>query len=144
MNARFDLLLPLLVQVGLTFVLLYAMAFSRLGAVRTRQVKMADVALRQPNWPQRPTQIANAFQNQLETPILFYLLVLLLLVTNTSSAIFVTLAWVWVALRIVHALIHTSNNNVRQRFYVFAAGITVLLVMWALFAVRILSGPAAA
>lgn len=140
MNARFDILLPLLVQVGLTFVLLYMMAFARVGALQRRELKVSDIALRQPKWPQRPTQIANAFHNQLETPLLFYLLVVLLVVTSTSSAIFVTLAWVYVVLRLLHALIHVSNNNVQQRFYAFAAGTFVLLAMWVLFAVRLLSG----
>jgi hypothetical protein len=144
MNARFDILLPLLVQVGLTFVLMYAMAFARVGSLRRRELKVSDIALRQPKWPQRPTQIANAFHNQLETPLLFYVLVVLLIVTGTSNAVFVTLAWVWVALRVVHALIHVTGNDVQQRFYAFAAGTLVLLAMWVLFAVRILSGPAGA
>ncbi len=143
MNARFDILLPLLVEVGLTFVLMYAMAFARVGSLRRRELKVSDIALRQPAWPTRPTQIANAFQNQLETPILFYLLVVLLIVTSTGNAVFVTLAWIWVALRILHAVIHVTRNNVQQRFYAFAAGTLVLLAMWVLFAVRILGGGSA-
>lgn len=143
MNARIDLLLPVLVQVGLTFVLLYAMGFARVGAIRARKVRIADIALRQPAWPERATKLTNAFQNQLETPILFYLLVVLLIVTGTSNAGFVALAWIWVGLRIVHALIHVMNNNVTRRFYVFVAGTLVLLAMWVMFAARLLTGPVA-
>lgn len=144
MNARYDLILPLLVQVGLTFVLMYAMAFARVGAIRRREVKVKDIALRQQAWPTLPTKIANAFHNQLETPILFYLLVVLLIVTSTGNAIFVTLAWIYVALRLLHAGVHVFGNDVQQRFYAFAAGTLVLLAMWIMFAVRIVGGPVAA
>jgi hypothetical protein len=41
--------------------------------------------------------------------------------------------------RIVHAYIHTGYNDVEQRSYAMALGALVLVVMWIIFAVRILS-----
>jgi hypothetical protein len=38
----------------------------------------------------------------------------------------------------VHAYIHTTSNHVPTRFRVFAVGVFVLLLMWIIFAVRIL------
>ena len=137
---RLDLLLPLLVQVALTFVLLFAMAGARFGALSRREVKVGDIALGQRAWPTRPTQIANAYHNQLELPVLFYLLVVLVIVTNTSNSALVALAWVFVATRILHAFIHTTSNFVRYRFYAYLAGVFVLIAMWVLFAVRVLTG----
>ena len=43
------------------------------------------------------------------------------------------------ALRLVHAWIHVTHNNVIRRFYVYIAGAVVLMVMWAVFAVRIIA-----
>ena len=43
------ILLPLFVLVALTFVLLFWMGFSRIGALKAGQVKMGDVALGQTN-----------------------------------------------------------------------------------------------
>src|SRR3712207_7717639 len=55
---------------SLTFVLLFWMAHARLGAVRRREVAIADIALGQPGWPKRATLIANAYHNQLQLPVL--------------------------------------------------------------------------
>ncbi len=133
-----SLLLPVFVQVALTFALMMWMATHRVAAVKSGTVRPKDVALRQPNWPERTTQIANSFHNQLELPVLFYVLVALILVTNTNSTIFVLLAWLFVATRLVHAYIHTGSNRIDRRFYAMALGMAILVVMWVVFAGRIL------
>ena len=43
-------------------------------------------------------------------------------------------------LRVVHAAIHVSDNNVPRRGGVFISGAIVLMVMWAIFMIRILLG----
>ena len=133
-----SLLLPVFVQVALTFALMSWMASHRVTAIRAGTVRPKDIALRQPNWPQRATQIANAFHNQLELPMLFYVLVALILITRTLSDVFVWLAWAFVISRLVHAFIHTGSNRVDRRFYAMATGMTILVVMWAVFAARVL------
>ena len=67
-------LLPLFVQIVLTFVLLLWMAGLNAAAFRSGAVRWQDIALRQPNWPARNRQIQNAYHNQLELPVLFYVL----------------------------------------------------------------------
>ena len=134
------ILLPLFVQIALTFVLLFWMGALRVAAVRGRAVHPRDIALREPNWPPRILKIANAFHNQLETPVLFYLLSVLAIVTRHADLLFVVLAWVFVALRVIHALVHVTDNNVPRRGTVFIAGAIVLAMMWAIFVLRILLG----
>jgi hypothetical protein len=131
------ILLPLFVQVGLTFFLLFWMGTVRVGAIRQREVAMGDIALRQPAWPERPTRIANAFHNQLELPLLFYVLVILALFTRKADTFFVVLAWMFVTARLVHAAIHVSGNDVQRRFFAFLVGAIILLIMWIVFALRI-------
>jgi hypothetical protein len=130
-------LLPLFVQVGLTFFLLFWMGSVRVAAIRSREVGMRDIALRQPAWPERPTQIANAYHNQLELPLLFYVLVILALFTRKTDTLFVVLAWMFVASRLAHAAIHVTSNDVQRRFYAFLVGAIILLIMWIVFALRI-------
>ena len=132
-------LAPLFVQVALTFVLLIWMAHVRTSALRARQVHIRDIALRQPNWPVPVAQVSNAYHNQLELPILFYVLTILVIVTKKADLTFVVMAWLFVALRIVQALIHTTTNQVSRRGLAFAVGAVVLIVMWVIFAARILS-----
>ena len=134
------ILLPLFVQVGLTFVLLYWMGGLRVAAIRRGEVKMRDIALGQPGWPERPTKVANCYRNQFELPVLFYVLVVLAIFTRKADLVFVIMSWLFVLLRLVHAYIHVTSNHVGHRFYAFLAANIVLLLMWIIFAVRILAG----
>ena len=137
-----SLLLPVFVQVGLTFALMVWMAKERRQALLTGQVKPRDVSLRQPNWPLRATQIANCFHNQLELPMLFYVLVAFILITRTNDIIFVVLAWVFVIARLFHAYVHTGSNVVDTRAKAIAVAAIALIAMWVIFAVRILGAGA--
>ena len=134
------ILIPLFVQVALTFALGFWMASLRVATVRSGTVKRREVALREPNWPPHVTKIMNAYQNQLELPVLFYVLVCLLIPTRHADLMFVVLAWVYVLLRLVHAYVHVTGNEMARRGIVFLVGGVVLAAMWIIFAIRILSG----
>jgi hypothetical protein len=133
-----SVLLPVFVQVALTFALLLWTGGSRIGALRSKQAKVSDVALGEGNWPSRVMQVGNSFDNQLQLPVLFYVLVTLAWITRKADLLFVVLSWVFVISRLVHARIHTTTNDMQVRFYAFATGAFVLLIMWAIFALRIL------
>lgn len=131
-------LLPLFVQVALTFLLLIWLAVLRNDDLRSGRVNPASVALREPNWPPRTQQVANAFSNQFELPVLFYVLTVLQVVTRRADPVFVALAWIFVATRIVHAYIHVTSNVVLRRGAWYGAGALVLMLMWFIFSVRLL------
>jgi len=131
-------LLPVFVLVGLSFFLLLWMAFARGRAVKTRQTSIKDIALREPNWPVKVTQIGNCFSNQFEIPVLFYVLIAFALPLRHADLFIVLMSWVFVATRFVHAGIFVTSNNVRHRGLAWFAGALVLLVMWIYFALRIL------
>jgi hypothetical protein len=132
------LVYPLLLQVALTFILLLWLARDRTGALSRKEVLPEQIALREPGWPARTTQVANSFQNQLEIPVLFYVLVLLILHLRMSDIVHVVLAWAFVLTRFVHAFIHTTNNDIRVRGPIYGIGVLILLVMWIWFALRFL------
>jgi hypothetical protein len=134
------ILLPVFVQVGLTLFLTFWMAAARTSSITRGEVKMRDVALGQPAWTERGTKIGNAFRNQFELPVLFYVLVVLAIIARKADLLFVVMSWIFVVSRIVHAAIHTGSNNVAHRFYAFAVGAIVLLLMWIIFALRVLLG----
>lgn len=132
------ILYPVFVQVALTFFLQLWMRRERIGALTRGEVQAKDIALRQPGWPPRALQISNAFHNQLEMPILFYAVVAFLMLTSQVSLVFVILAWLFVVARLYHAYVHTTSNRQPYRFYGYAASSLALMLMWILFAVRIL------
>jgi hypothetical protein len=133
-------LAPVFVQVALTFVLLFWMGAVRFGSVRRGETRVKDIALGEPSWPPRVQQVSNCFHNQFQLPVLFYVLVVLAHELHRADYVFITLAWLFVILRIVHAAIHTGSNNVRRRFQAFGVGAIVLLAMWVMFALRVLLG----
>ena len=131
-------LLPLFVEVTLTFVLWFWMAFARRQVFVNRTVHPRDIALGQQNWPEKVAQVSNSFRNQFELPVLFYVLTILSIITRHADVIFVVLAWVFVLSRMVHAYIHVTSNQVMQRGAVYGIGAIVLIVMWVIFMIRIL------
>ena len=134
------ILLPVFVQVALTFVLLMRLGSGRLRTLKAGKTRVRDIALGESNWPADVTQIGNCFNNQFQLPLLFYVLTALALVLRKADLLFVIMAWIFVVTRIVHAGIHVTSNNVNQRFAAYTAGMVVLMLMWAIFAVRILFG----
>jgi hypothetical protein len=85
-------------------------------------------------------KVANAAHNQLEIPMLFYVLTILSIITHHADVVFVVLAWIFVISRLAHAYVHTTSNVIRQRGPLFGIGLMVLLIMWMIFIVRILIG----
>ena len=131
-------LLPLFVEVALTFGLMYWMAFVRTAAIKGKETRMADIALGQPNWPVRTTQIGNCYRNQFELPVLFYALIAIALPIRHADLVIVMLSWVFVVTRFVHAGIFVSSNDFGRRSSAWLASALVLLAMWVYFALKIL------
>jgi len=133
------ILLPLFVEVILTLVLWSWMAMLRTRDFNSGAVRPDNIALREPNWPKRTTQLANAFANQFELPVLFYVLTILEYVTHLAGIVFVVLAWVFVIFRLLHAYVHVTSNIVRLRGALYGIGAFVLIIMWVIYIVEVLT-----
>ncbi len=131
-------LAPVFIQVLLSFVLLLATGRARVGSIKAGKVAVRDIALGERAWPPEVTRVANSYHNQFETPVLFYALVALALVTRKADLLFVLMSWAFVAARVAHAYVHATSNHVPTRFRLFLTGTIVLMLMWAVFAVKIL------
>ncbi len=131
-------LLPLFVLVGLTFFLLIWMAGARRNGLVGGETKIRDIALGQPNWPDRATQIGNCFANQFEIPVLFYVLIAIALPLRRTDLVIVLLSWLFVVTRFVHAGIFVTSNDLNRRSLAWFAGVLVVFAMWVYFALRIL------
>ena len=131
------ILLPMFTQVVLTFVLLWWMSLLRLRVVRRGDVSPQQVALREPIWPPRVMQVGNAFQNQLELPMLFYVVILLALATDALDVTLYVLSWMFVLSRYVHSYIHVTSNRLDRRTAVFGVGAIALFLMWVIVFARI-------
>jgi hypothetical protein len=135
------ILLPLFVEVLLTFLLWTWMAGLRFRDLGSGGVRPEDIALREPNWSKVTMQAANSFANQFELPVLFYVLTILAYVTHKAGIVFVVLAWIFVIFRLLHAGVHTTNNVVRLRGGLYGVAAFALLINWLVYIVVILTSP---
>jgi hypothetical protein len=133
-------LLPLFVEVLLTFVLMIWLVPLRGGDFRTGVARPDNIALREPNWSKRTLQVAYCFSNQFELPVLFYVITILSIITRHADFIYVALAWIFVLSRLGHAFVFTTSNVVKVRGAIYGIGAFVLLIMWIIFMIRILAG----
>ena len=79
------------------------------------------------------TRLPNrVFMNLLEVPVLFYLACLVAVMVQHITPAMVWLAWAFVALRVLHAVIYLSYNKVVHRLTAFAIGNGVVAAMWCL------------
>jgi hypothetical protein len=136
-----EILLPLFVEVILTFLLLFYLAPLRAGDFKAGTSRPDNVSLREPNWSRRTLQVGFSFSNQFELPVLFYVLTILEYVTHLAGIIFVVLAWIFVACRILQAWIHVTSNNIRVRGAFYIVGALVLAIMWGIYIVEVLTLP---
>lgn len=134
-----DFLLPVFVQVLLIFLLLGLMGRERLGSLASGEVKADDVLLSDTNYTPRARQFSNCFRNQFELPMLFFVLIAFIVITRVGDILLLALAWTFVLLRYAHAYIHTTSNDLNWRFRAYSAGVIVLIVMWVIFATKILT-----
>jgi hypothetical protein len=133
-------LLPLFVEVILTFLLLFWMAPLRGRDISSGAVRPQDVALREPNWSERSLQVGYSYSNQFELPVLFYVLTILAYFTHHAGIVFVVLAWVFVIFRLLQAYVHVTNNKIRIRGAICGISALALALMWAIYIIEVLTG----
>jgi hypothetical protein len=70
------------------------------------------------------------FTNLFEVPVIFYACCITFLALNLYSSTALVLAWMFFALRLLHAFIHVTYNKVIHRALAFFAGVFCLMGMW--------------
>jgi hypothetical protein len=72
---------------------------------------------------------ADNYNHLMEQPTLFYAVALALALLGAGTGLNLALAWLYVALRIVHSLVQATVNIVMIRFAIFMAASVVLLAL---------------
>ena len=123
-------LLAVFTQVCLTLWAIVRMGLARVASVKSGEVRIAEIALSDRAWPEPIQKLQANVRNQFETPVLFFAGIAIAIgldATNWSVAIF---AWMYVATRIVHHVIHVGSNSVGKRFRAYVIGLAALLALW--------------
>ncbi len=124
---------PVLALVVWTFVMWFWLYATRIPAMRKAgidpaKIKGSESLASMPPLPPKVVWVADNYNHLHEQPTVFYALAIYSHLAGVADELNIALAWIYVALRIVHSLVQAITNYVPARFCIFAAGSLVL--MW--------------
>jgi hypothetical protein len=129
--SQYQLLFPMLAMVLLTFGVAVVLFRARKRAVREGHTPVSYFRTfqgsQEPEFLAKPTR---HFSNLFEQPTLFYAGCLAALVVGVTDVAAVTLAWGYVAARLVHTGVHLRGNRLRHRVPSYFASWLFLLALW--------------
>jgi len=126
-----NIMTPVLALILWTFVIWFWLYATRLPAMRAARIDPKVIKRKQDldPLPVSVQQIADNYNHLHEQPTVFYALAIYSHLVGVADDLNVTLAWVYVGLRVVHSLIQCTSNFVPVRFMVFAASSLVLMAI---------------
>jgi hypothetical protein len=126
------ILQPMLGMMVLTAVVWFVMYAKRIPAMKNARVpvqtytipeKAAEILPESVNYP------AYNLKNLFELPVLYYALCLYLYVTQMADTAYIVAAWLFLAFRVLHSIVHCTSNIVMLRFYLYSAAALALWFM---------------
>jgi hypothetical protein len=125
------LIYPMFSMVLLTFIIGFIAVKTRFSSVKNGSVSAKYYRLMQgEEVPEIVTKTTRCFNNQFEIPMLFYVVCTLYLSLGIESFVAVIFAWLFVALRSVHAYIHLTYNHIIHRMSVFWSAFLTVIALW--------------
>ena len=129
------LLAPLVVLVAWTLVIMAWMAVTRFATFKKMGITLGNIPAGsrgvnlEGKAPDEVQWKAHNYNHLHEAPTVFYAMALVLALVGQGDGLSAVLAWLYVALRIVHSLIQATINRVMWRFGVFVASSVVLMAL---------------
>lgn len=134
------ILQPLAVYLLLALVVSMRMGYLRLLAFRAQRLHPQNYAMRAGRASLSPAaeRTADHYQNLFEMPVVFVVACIMIYVTGVTDMFYLSAAWLYVILRLLHSVIHVTYNRVYHRFLAFVASFIplaaiVLRLAWQLF-----------
>lgn len=122
---------PMFFLVMLTFLVMVVTFRSRMSSVNSGKIPLSFFSLMQGHdAPDLVVKSTRNFSNLFEVPVLFYVGALAYIALDLTAPTPILCAWLFVAARALHSLIHLTYNNVLHRLIIFGLGNICLLVMW--------------
>lgn len=126
-----SILTPVLALVCWTLVMWIWMYATRLPAMNKAGIDPAKLKEKREldMLPRKVRQVADNYNHLHEQPVIFYALVVYAQLVGMHEAMDVTLAWIYVGLRVAHSLWQALVNFIPIRFALFALSTVVLMIM---------------
>ena len=137
---QISILLPVLTLAFWTFIIFAIMAPARFYFLRMKHPQTAahtkNLKGLLPPWTER---VADNYNHLFEQPVVFYAIALSIAVINNIEPLMIQLAWVYVALRVLHSIVQITFNFVPLRFTLFVTSWLILGYMIACTILPVLS-----
>ena len=131
MNPKIVILYPSIAMALLTLGLLLAMGLRRFLAIQARAVSIKYYRIyTEGSEPDAMRRHSRHVQNHFEVPPLFHLALFGIYMAGEVTTATLAAAWLFVATRCLHAVIHLGYNNVSHRFLVFGLGVFTVVFLW--------------
>ena len=83
-------------------------------------------------------RVSDNYDNLITSPMMFYVVVIMLYISGNINQLQLILAWGFVATRLLHSFIHITTNNVIHRSASFLGGVMIVTAMWILLVIEII------
>jgi hypothetical protein len=126
------MLAPIVALAAWTMVVWAWMYATRLPAILRSKMVLDREAPRGEQMAQLPARVrwkADNYNHLMEQPTVFYAVALALSGLAGSGEVEVALAWVYVALRVVHSVVQATVNVIQLRFALFSLSSLVLVAL---------------
>lgn len=128
----FAILWPTLALVALIVTIWFVLFLQRMRNIRRNPPTAASLASgNAASCYFAPVEMpANNLRNLFEIPVLHFALVPLLIVTHQAHPIQIALAWLFVASRVAHSVVHVVVKRVPLRAMIYIVSCGLLSAMW--------------
>ncbi|MEQ1518307.1 MAG: MAPEG family protein, partial [Usitatibacteraceae bacterium] len=134
------ILFPIVAMVALTFTVAVTMLRRRIGAMKSKRIHPQKVAMSaQMSALIEDSRASDNFRNLFETPVLFYVAIIIIYTGGFICLPHLVLAWGYVFARYAHSAIQCTSNVVMSRFYAFLTSIVLLLCIWLMLFYQLLT-----
>ena len=132
--------IPLLAQVLLTAIVCFWMFKTRVDEMKRSRINPQKIATSAESVELLKTVAgpADNFKNLFEIPVLFYVAIITIYVTQMVDVLFLVLAGVFVLFRYIHSFIHITYNHVMHRFYAYLVSTFTIWIMWVMIGIRLM------
>ena len=131
-----NILAPAAVLAFWSLIILFWMVMVRAPAMKKAGINLAKplpggrrgIDL-EPLLPDSVNWKAHNYAHLHEQPTVFYVVLVLLAISNGASTLDIQLAWAYTGLRIAHSVVHVTTNFVPVRFLLFLLSTLALLIL---------------
>ena len=129
-----EILRPMVALIAGTLVMLVWMLATRLPAMKAAGLDLGKLvgtkaADADRGLPPHIQWIAHNHNHLMEQPTLFYAVCTVIALSGTGNGVNAAIAWVYVALRVIHSLVQATVNRVGPRFMLYLASTVALAAL---------------